>query len=152
MARWSGKSRAAVTGVVRRLRYTDIPDDETAALDPSVITVNLPGDSAKRRTSWPAADEHGQSRMPLAAKREFVILFHRTPKRAQKRVLLHYLASRYFVKVGSLQSIGYRDPRDFGAPGKMEILALPKIQQVTPELLDAAFAGFLPLRRKGGVK
>jgi hypothetical protein len=146
LSRHFGKSPNAVTGVVKRWRHNDVPDDPSTALAPSEIQINLPGDSARKRKHWPSGDTHKGTRMPLAAKKEFVLLFHRIAKRREKRLLIAFCAKRYGLKAESVQSLGYLIPEDFGAPSKERLCLLPKVAVVTEELLEATFAASLPLR------
>lgn len=140
LARHFRKSPDAITGVVMQSRYTDIIDDPTAALPLSELKINHPGDSAKKREAWPKGDSHHETRMPTAAKREFFRLFHGTVEQSQKAVLISYCADRYHLKWETVRSLGYeKDPSKFGAPSKQEILDVPKIEQITVELLEAVF-------------
>jgi hypothetical protein len=87
--------------------------------------------------------------MPLEAKRVFCELFHRIQKRRQKRVLIHLCSRRYGIAPESVQTLGYRDPRDFGAPSKAELKKLPKIDSLTPAILELRFGSIHPLKAGG---
>ncbi|MEI6277956.1 MAG: hypothetical protein WCQ16_01075 [Verrucomicrobiae bacterium] len=148
LSRWTKRQGNKISGytigrLVRREIHADVPDDPAAALDPSQLHIQKRSESASKRKHWPSGDANTQTRVPLEAKVAFVILFHRTPQRAQKRVLIKYLAERYGVAEATAQGLGYVDPTSFGAPAKSEIQKLPRVLSMTPELLETTF-GIIP--------
>ncbi len=150
LARYSGKSRTAVTNVVTRAAYQGVPDDPTKAIPLHLLTIYTPADSAKRRKKWPTGDGHHGTRMPEAAKGVFVSLFHRTRKRHLKAEIIEYCVQRYRLVRSSVQALGYQNPQEFGAPTKEELRSMPPIAGVTVAFLDAQFAAYPPLREEGG--
>jgi len=151
LSRWTEEqgnkiSATSIGKLVRRKIHTDVPDDPAAALDPSVLHIQKRSESASKRKHWASGDNCKQTRVPLAAKQAFVSIFHRTPKRAEKRKLVEYVAQRYGVSYTTAQTLGYVAPTTFGAPPVAAIQSMAPIKFVTPEFLEASFRNIPPIQ------
>ena len=144
LSRWTEEhgnriSIGSIGKLVRRELHNDVADDPSATLDLSELCIQRRSESASKRKHWSSGDANKRTRVPLEAKEAFVVLFHRTLQRAQKWVLIKYLAERYGVAEATAQGFGYVDPTSFGAPSKLEIQKFPRVLSMTPELLDTTF-------------
>ena len=151
LSRWTEEKGNKISGysigrLVRRELHTDVPDDSAAALAPSHLHIQKRSESASKRKHWASGDNCKGTRVPLAAKQMFAFIFHRTPKRAEKRKLAEYVAQRYGVAYATAQSLGYVDPTIFGAPPGAAIQSMVAIRFLTPEFLEASFRNIPPLQ------
>ena len=136
LVRYTGYTKAAVTGAIHK--YSDVPDDPTAALDLSALDIRRPQD----RTG----DHHGRSLMPEAAVKLFYQLFHTSSDRAGKRRLVEFVTEKFGMAPESLDDIAHRRSRKKATEGLAEVIAAAPPTDITDELLATLFQPYAPLR------